>query len=49
MMFYYLQRETKKDNENNPEDRIFIPKMNVKMIDSIMRHDNKPRKFMFDL
>lgn len=44
-----LAKRNKKDDENNPEDRIFIPKMNVKMIDSIMRHDNKPRKFLFDL
>lgn len=40
-----LARKTKTDNEVRQEERIFIPKMNVKMMDSIMRHTSQPRTF----
>lgn len=40
-----LARKTKAEIETRQEDRIFIPKLNVKMVDSIMRHVSQPRTF----
>lgn len=41
-----LARKTKPDAEVRQEERIFIPKMNVKMMDSILRHSSQPRLFV---
>lgn len=41
-----LARKTKSgETETRQEDRIFIPKLNVRMVDSIMRHVSQPRTF----
>ena len=38
-----LARKNKSDKQSMQEDKIFLPKMNVRMMDSIMRHSSKPR------
>ena len=40
-----LARKTKNEIESRQEERIFIPKLNFKMVDSIMRHVSQPRTF----
>lgn len=40
-----LARKNKTESEVRQEDRIFIPKMNTKMMDSILRHSTQVRTF----
>jgi hypothetical protein len=38
-----LARKNKPEKDSRQEDKLSLPKMNVRMMDSILRHTNQPR------
>lgn len=41
-----LARKNKPEKDTRQEDKLSLPKMNVRMMDSILRHTNQPRSHL---